>query len=180
MSAKKVAPASAAAKKIAAAPAQSTAARRSADAEVASLVADHAPSHARLVASSRRWLQKRLPTANEIVYEYRDKFVISYSPNENGYDGVLALSVSANGVLLYFNQGKDLPDPAKLLKGSGKVTRSLALESAATLARPEVVSLIDATLARNPVPYARTGLGSVLIRSTAATQRRPDQSKESS
>ena len=65
-------------------------------------------------------LRKRLPTAHEVVYEYRDCFVISYSPNERGYEGVLAIRASADGVKLYFNRGKGLPDPEKLLQGSGK------------------------------------------------------------
>ena len=63
-------------------------------------------------------------------------FVISYSPNEHGYEGVLAIRGSANGVKLYFNRGKELPDPAKLLQGSGNQTRWIDVEGASTLARP--------------------------------------------
>jgi hypothetical protein len=61
----------------------------------------------------QRWLRKRLPTAHEVVYEYHDFFVISYSPNERGYEDVLGIRASANGVRLYFNRSKELPDPAK-------------------------------------------------------------------
>ena len=71
----------------------------------------------------RRWLRKRLPTAHELVYEYRDFFVISYSPSERGYEGVLAFRASENGVRLYFNRGKELPDPAASLQGSGNQAR---------------------------------------------------------
>ena len=120
----------------------------------------------------RRSLQKRLPTAHEVVYEYRDFFVISYSPNERGYEGVLAIRANADAVKLYFNQGKDLPDPAKLLQGSGSQTRSIDVEGASTLARPEVAHLIDEAIARNPVPFAGAGRGSMVIRSTSAKQRR--------
>src|SRR3954469_19282040 len=94
---------------------QSAVARRSAEAEVRALIAKFAPEHQRLIGAMRRWLRKRLPTAHEVVYEYRDWFVISYSPNEHGYEGVLAIRASADAVKLYFNQGKDLPDPEKLL-----------------------------------------------------------------
>jgi hypothetical protein len=152
--------------------------RRSAEAEVSALVAEFASAHASLVAATRRWLQARLPTAHEVVYEYRDAFVISYAPDGRGYEAALALHGSAKGVLLYFNRGKDLPDPAKLLKGSGNQTRSIQLE-AATLARPDVASLVDAAIARNPVPYAPTGRGTVVIRATSARKRRPAQSEES-
>jgi hypothetical protein len=137
----------------------------------------------------RRWLRKRLPTAHEVVYEYRDWFVISYSPNERGYEGVLAIRASANGVRLYFNHGKQLSDPAELLQGSCNQTRSINLEGASTLARPEVAGLIDEAIARNRVPFARAGRGSVVIRSTSAKQRsasprgssgRPQESPKSS
>src|SRR5436190_22166248 len=95
---------------------QSAVARRSAEAELRTLIAKFAPAHLRLIGAMRRWLRNRLPTAHEVVYEYRDCFVISFSPNEHGYEGVLAIRASANGVSLYFNQGRDLPDPAKLLQ----------------------------------------------------------------
>jgi hypothetical protein len=65
-----------------------------------------------------------------------------------------------------------LPDPAKLLQGSGNQCRSINLEGASTLARPEVAHLIEEAIARNPVPFARAGRGSVVIRSTSAKKRR--------
>ena len=146
-------------------PVQSAAARRSAEAQLATLIAKFAPAHLKLVGALRRWLQKRLPSAHEIVYGYRDCFVISYSPNAHGYEGALAVRGSADSVKLYFNFGKGLPDPEKLLRGSGKQTRFIEVESASTLARPEVTRLIDEAIARTPKPFARAGRGSVIIQS---------------
>lgn len=151
---------------------QSAAARRTAEAELRRLIAKFAPAHRRLVGALRRCLRKRLPTAHEVVYEYKDFFVISYSPDERGYEGVLAIRASADGVKLYFNRGKGLPDPEKLLRGSGKQTRWIDLEGASTLARPAVAGLIDEAIARNRVPFAGTGRGPVVIRSASAKQRR--------
>ena len=151
---------------------QSAVARRSAEAQLRTLIAKFAPAHLRLIGAMRRWLRKRLPTAHEVVYEYRDCFVISYSPNERGYEGVLAIRASADGVRLYFNRGKGLPDPEKVLRGSGNQTRWIHLEGASAIARPAVARLIDDALARNRVPFARTGRGPVVIRSGSAKQRR--------
>src|SRR5438093_10762933 len=142
---------------------QSAVARRSAEAQLRALIAKFAPAHLRLIGAMRRWLRKRLPTAHEVVYEYRNWFVISYSPNERGYEGVLAIRASADGVKLYFNRGKELPDPAKLLQGSSQ-TRWIHLEGASTLARPEVASLIDEAIARNRVPSEGPGRESAGIR----------------
>jgi len=150
---------------------QSAAARRSAEAELRRLIARFAPGNQRLIGAVRRWLRTRLPSAHEVVYEYRDWFVISYSPSERGYEGVLAIRGSADGVKLYFNQGKGLPDPEKLLRGSANA-RWILLEGASTIARPAVARLMDEAIARTRVPFARTGRGPMVVRSTSAKQRR--------
>jgi hypothetical protein len=150
---------------------QSAIARRAAEAELRRLIAKFARANQRLIGAVRRSLQKRLPTAYEVVYEYRDCFVISYSPSEHGYEGVLAIRGSADDLKLYFTQGKKLPDPEKLLRGSANA-RWIHLEDASTIARPAVVRLMDEAIARTRVPFARTGRGSVVIRSAAAKQRK--------
>jgi len=151
---------------------QSAVSRRSAEAQLRGLIAKFAPAHQRLIGAIRRWLRKRLPTAHELVYEYHDCFVISHSPNERGYEGVFAIRASAKGVRLYFNSGKGLPDPEKLLKGAGSKARYVYVEGASTLAHPAVARLVDEAIARNPVPSAPTGRGPVVIRSVSGKQRR--------
>ncbi|MGH9481285.1 MAG: hypothetical protein ACRD1L_04250 [Terriglobales bacterium] len=120
----------------------------------------------------RRWMAKRLPTAHEMVYEYRDAVVISYSPSGRGYEGVLSIRAEAGGVRLYFNYGKDLPDPAGLLQGSGNQTRWINLEGASSLAQTEVARLIEVAIARHRVPFAPAGRGPLVIRPTSAGRRR--------
>jgi hypothetical protein len=157
---------------------QSAVARRSAEAELRSLIDKYAPAYLRLVGAMRRSLRKRLPTAYEVVYEYRNQgaVVISFSPNEHGYEGALTIRADADGVKLYFNLGKELPDPAKLLQGSSQ-TRFIGVEGASTLARPEVARLIDEAITRNPVPFANAGRGSVIMSpSTSAKKRRQGRS----
>ena len=150
---------------------QSAASRRTAETRLRGLIARHAPAHQKLVTASRRWLRKRLPTAQEVVYEYRDGVVISSSPSERGYEGVLAIRASAAGVQLYVQRGKGLPDPAKLLRGAGTQARWIHLEGASTLARPEVARLIEEAVARSSAPFARTGRGPVVIRPASAKPR---------
>src|SRR5262245_34271280 len=117
---------------------QTVAARRLAEAELRTLVGKFARGQERLVAAVRRSLRKRLPAAHVIVYEYSGAFVISFSPNERGYEGVLVIKGSANGVSMYFGGATKLPDPEKLLQGTGKKARWIDIEAASTLARPAV------------------------------------------
>ena len=152
---------------------QSAVARRSAEAQVRTLIDKFAPEHLRLISAMRRRLRKRLPTAHEVVYEYLNlgAVVISFSPNERGFEGVLAIRADANGVKLYFNRGKELPDPEKLLQGASQ-TRWIHVEGASTLARPEVARLIEEAIARNRVPFEHAGRGSVVLRSESAKKRK--------
>lgn len=146
--------------------------RKVAEAELRTLIVKSTPKHLRLISAMRKSLQKRLPTANEVVYEYVNlgAVVISYSPSEQGHEGILAIRASSEGVKLYFNQGKDLPDPEKLLKGTSQ-TRFIDIESATTLKRPPVTALIEKAIAHNRVPFAPEGRGAVIIRSTSARKR---------
>ena len=88
------------------------------------------PKQQKFAQSIRAALRKRFPTANELAYDYGSFFVIAYSPNEQGIDAPISIAARADGVDLYFNNGPKLPDPKKLLQGSGKMTRFVRLESA--------------------------------------------------
>lgn len=113
----------------------------------------------------RAALRKRLPTANELVYDYGNALVISYAPADKGIDGILAIRVSAGGVALYFNQATQLPDPKRLLKGTGKQARFIMLESAGRLTHPDVNALIVAAVRQARVGLPATGKGSLVIKS---------------
>lgn len=135
-----------------------------AEARLAALLAKFAPGQLGLIDDLRHWLKQRLPGVQEVVYEYKDCAVISYSPSGRGYEGVFSIRTHADGVRLYFTLGKDLPDPAKLLRGAARV-RWLALDDIAMLARPEVARLVEEAIARNTVPFGPAGEGLVVIRS---------------
>lgn len=126
------------------------------------------PAHQKLFRSVRAVVRKRFPTANELAYDYTDAVVIGYSPGDRGIDAIVALRASAAGVFLYFNQGPQLPDPKKLLRGSGKQTRFIALTAASELEHPDVKALIAAALAQAKIPYPAEGKGSLIIKSDGA------------
>ena len=71
---------------------------------------------------------------------------------------------------MFFYWGVTLPDPYKILQGSGKQVRSVRLESAATLARPEVEALLKAAVAqaKRPLP---TEKGYTIVKLISAKQR---------
>jgi hypothetical protein len=146
------------------------AAKTTPEAQLRSFVAKFDRENQSLVRAVRRAVRKRLPTATELVYDNYNFFVIGYSPTERPSDSVLSIAAGANGVGLCFIRGARLPDPTKILQGSGNQTRFIRVPSAAVLERPEVKALIDAALAQAK-PMPATGRGKVVIRSISAKQR---------
>jgi hypothetical protein len=129
------------------------------------------PEHQTLIRAVRRKLRKRFPTATEMAYDNYNFFVIGYSPTDRPSDAVVSIAAGANGVGLCFIQGAHLPDPQKLLIGSGKQTRFIRLPSAAVLNRPEVDALLAAAVADAKMPFPSRGRGKLVIRSVSSKQR---------
>ena len=129
------------------------------------------PTDQRLIRAVRRTLRKRFPTANELVWDNYNFFVIGYSPTERPSDAIVSMAARANGVGLCFIHGASLPDPKRILLGSGNQTRFIRIESVEVLERPEVTALIAAAIARAHARLPVGGRGQLLIRSVSAKQR---------
>ena len=142
------------------------------EAQLRSLIEKFDPKDQKLIRSVRSAVRKRLPSANELVYDYDTFFVISYSSTERPTDAIVATAARPDGVRLYLMQGPRLPDPKKLLTGSGKQTRFLRLETARQLAHPDVEALIAAALDQASAPLPSEGRGRLVIR-TFGSKKRP-------
>jgi hypothetical protein len=123
------------------------------------------------VRSARSALQKRFPTAFELVYDNYNFLAIGFASTERTSDGIVSLAVSAKGVALSFYHGASLPDPDGILLGSGKQNRFLRLESAAMLSRPGVEALLRAAVAKARTPLSSTGRRYTIIKSVSPKQR---------
>ena len=129
------------------------------------------PKHQAVIRSVRKFLRKRFPTANEIVYDNYNFFVIGYCATERPSDCIFSLAAASNGVGICFTHGASLPDPKQILVGSGKQTRFVRLESAGVLERPEIRTLLAAAVERAKTPFSATGRHQLIIRSVSAKQR---------
>lgn len=142
-----------------------------AEKQLAGFIAKFDPAVARFIRGARAAMRKRLPTAFELVYDNYNFLVIGYSSTERASDCIISLAADANGVQLMFFYGATLPDPAGILRGSGVQNRSIRLQSAADLARPEIDALIGAAAALGDTPLLAEGGGSLVIKSISAKQR---------
>ena len=142
-----------------------------AERQLRGFIAKFAPADQKLIRAVRARMRRRLPTAHELVYDNYNFFVIGYSPTERPSDGILSIAARANRVAICLFHGAKLPDPKRLLVGSGKQVRFLRLESASTLAHPDVEALLAAAIARSKVQFPAKGRGRLVIRAVSAKQR---------
>src|SRR4029453_2043147 len=91
------------------------------------------PQHQAIIRAARKKLRKLFPTATELAYDNYNFLVIGFGPNDRPSDCIVTIAAAANEVGLCFVRGASLPDPAKVLLGSGKQTRFVRLPSADVL-----------------------------------------------
>jgi hypothetical protein len=139
--------------------------------QLAGFIAKFDPKTGKLIRAMRQALRKRYPTANELVYDNYNFFVIGFCATERPSDCMFSLAANAKGVGLSFYYGSTLPDPHKILMGGGSQNRFIRLPEVATLSKPEVMALLQAAVAQAKSPLPPTGGGKLIIRSVSAKQR---------
>jgi hypothetical protein len=139
--------------------------------QLAAFIAKFDPKVERLIRACRIEVRKLLPTAIELVYDNYNFFVIGYASTERASDAILSIAAAANGVGLAFLHGASLPDPRKLLLGSGKQNRFIRLPTIEPLKSGGVLTLIRAAVAQAKTPLPATGGGYMVIKSISAKQR---------
>ena len=151
-------------------PVKRDSAKRTPEAELQSYIDRLDPRDQKLARSVRAAIRKKVPTANELAYDYKTFVVIAYSPTEHGIEGILSIAARPDGLRLYLMRGPKLPDPKRLLLGTGKQTRYVRVESASQLAHPDVKALIGAAVDQAEVPFPSKGRGKLFIRGAGAKQ----------
>ena len=139
--------------------------------QLQSFIEKFEPTHQAIIRDARKKLRKHFPTATELAYDNYNFFVIGFGPNELPSDCIVTIAAASNGVGLCFVRGASLPDPEKVLLGSGKQTRFVRLPSADVLDQPALQRLLSVAAERARTPLPATGRGPLVIRSVSAKQR---------
>ena len=79
------------------------------EAQLRSYIDRFDPKNQKLIRSVRAAVRKRIPTANELAYDYNRHFVIGYSPTDRGIDSIVVIAARATGVSLYFSLDRSCP-----------------------------------------------------------------------
>jgi hypothetical protein len=144
---------------------------KSPEKELDGFIAKYSPEIGVLARAVLAKMRARLPGALELVYDNYNALAIGFSPTERASDAIFSIALWPRWVSLFFLQGAGLPDPNRLLRGSGKVARHIVLEDADDLDKPAVQELISLALDRARVPLDGTDDSRLVIKSVSAKQR---------
>jgi len=149
------------------------------EAELERFIARYTPAIAELARAARAKMRARLPGAIQLVYDNYNALVIGFGPSERVSEAIFSIALYPRWVNLFFLRGATLPDPERILKGSGKIVRNIVLTDAGVLDRPAVRALIEHALAAAPKPIDPRAPARLVIRAVSAKQRarRPPRTK---
>ncbi len=140
--------------------------------QLASFIAKYPPALAAQGRAVLTKMRKLVPGAVELVYDNYQWLVVGFGPSERASEGVLSVVFAPRWISVCFLQGgPKLPDPHKLLRGSGTRVRNVRLASPKDLDSPPVRALIDAALERAIVTIDPKGKRKLVIKSISAKQR---------
>ena len=154
------------------APQRKTSSAASQSKQIESFLAKYSPEMVTASKESRAKMRKRVPGGVEFVYDNYNALVFGYGPTDRPSEAVLSLALMPRWVTLCFLKGAKLPDPKKLLGGSGNIVRNIHLTSPAHLDDPDVENFIQQAIAAASPPFpAEGGEPRTVIQSISAKQR---------
>jgi hypothetical protein len=98
-----------------------------------------------IALAARRLVAETVPNATETVDRSARLVGYGYGPGYN--DTICTLLMSKTGVKVGIARGTELPDPDRLMQGTGKVHRHVPLRTVADVANPGLKQLLEAAVA---------------------------------
>ena len=153
-------------------------AEKSPERRLAEFIAKFSPEVARVARGARTKVRELLPGAFELVYDNYNALALAFGPTERTSEVILSITLYPRWVSLFFARGARLPDPKKVLRGSGSQIQHVVLEPLSVLDSPPVRALIKAAVAIHPTPLVGVR-GRTIIKSVSAKQRprRPSEDR---
>ena len=140
--------------------------------QIESFLAKYSPEMVSAAKATRAKMRKRVPGGVEFVYDNYNALVFGYGPTDRPSEAVLSLAMMPQWVTLCFLKGAKMPDPKKMLRGSGNIVRNIRLTSPAHFDDPDVQNFIQLAIdAASPAFPPDGAEPRTVIQSISAKQR---------
>ena len=145
---------------------------REAERALHGFIAKYTPAVQSLARTALRKMRKLCPGAIEMVYDNYNFLAIGFGPTDRPSEAIFSLALAPRWIILCFLQARNrLPDPRKLLQGSGSVVRHIRILNAERLDDPAIVALMTHANRIARVPLAPRSKRRIIIKSVSAKQR---------
>ena len=134
-------------------------------------IAKFTPEVQKLARAALAKMRKRLPGAVQLIYDNYNALAIAFGSTDRRSDIVLSIALYPRWVSLFFMYGAALPDPQKLLRGSGKAVRHIVLARPSDLDEPAVEALIAAAVERADPPIDSSRRARAVVKLALKKQR---------
>ncbi|MEP7011590.1 MAG: hypothetical protein ABJC13_14805 [Acidobacteriota bacterium] len=142
-----------------------------AEEQLAGFIARYSPEIAERAHDVLARMRSRLTGAVELVYDNYSALAIGFGPTDRPDDAIFSIALYPRWISLFFLQAVGLPDPQKLLAGSGSVARHIVLDEAEDLDRSEIQALMETALAHAKRPLDPDQPHLLIIKSISVKQR---------
>jgi hypothetical protein len=141
------------------------------EAQLGGFIDKYTPEIAAITRACLEKMRQRLPGAAVLIYDNYNSLAVGFGPSEKASEAIFSIVPYPRWILLFFLQGAGLPDPHGLLKGTGKVVRSIRLESAEDLNKPAIRELIGVALQSAKRTIDPKAQGKLVVKSVSVKQR---------
>lgn len=141
-------------------------------------LAPYGPAIARVFLATRKVLLTAAPDATELIYDAYNAVAVAYSFTDRLSEAFCHVAAYRHHVNLGFNQGARLPDPQRLLLGTGANIRHIRIVTVDDLQRFGVRCLVHAAVeqGRRLNSGGKVGPPSI-VKATYGRKRRPPSTK---
>jgi hypothetical protein len=128
-----------------------------------------------LALALRDVVHEEMVPCHEYIFAMASKVVLLYGATAKVIeDGVCNIGVFRRHVNLHFPRGTELPDPAGVLRGTGKFMRHISLKNLSDLDRPEIREFLR--LARTEAGIKQRGPDDTVVTRVKPKRRGPAHS----
>jgi hypothetical protein len=132
----------------------------------------YSPAIAANFRAARAHLRKLFPRGYELAFDNYNAFGCGFSSTARASGVIISVVAYPRWVTLFFFHGVRLPDPQRMLQGSGARIRSIRLEPIATLGSEAVRDLLESAIAAFAAELATAPRLSTIVK-TQSSSRRP-------
>jgi hypothetical protein len=134
----------------------------------------YGPAITELALAVRKLVLTEARGSVELIYDAYNAVASGYSFTGCPSDACIHIAVYARWVNLGFNRGSQLPDPERLLQGTGNWVRHIRIASAEDLKAPAIRPLVKAAVQNATYPDSKTApQPTSIVRAVYARRRRP-------